>query len=185
VEASESTTSSDVSVSTTEIPGLPGSTVMTGSIRLMVMNINAFLTDRVAQRAIAEGIAAAFGVKSSHVTVFLRSPRRLDEATSFRKLAMTGGDVVMLDYTVVIPPSASDEEKAAAKKDPALQDLKEQIQFKVAAATGLSVDVQSKTSPSVGTISYVNTAVRVEVVGGCSNYVISGLVMLIVSVLSV
>lgn len=162
----------------TYITAMPGSTLMTATIRLMVADANAFLAGVSAQHAVAAGIAAALGVRSTYITVVIRSARRLKIAHH----GDVGASDVLVDYTATIPPSATAKEKAAASKDPSISDFNVHIQFKVAAATALSVDVQSKTSPLVSFVRDDYTIASLN--SGCISHGISGLILFLLNMFS-
>jgi len=179
------TTSSSLPLTTTGAPvpvsdAAPGSTLLVASLRLTVTDVNGFLSDDFVKRAVAAGVAAALRVKSSYVTIVMKKARRLRLAEA---KVPASGDVVV-DYTVTLPPSATKEEKMSMTADPSVDDLNAHIQFKVAATTAFSIDVTSKTAPSISIVKDDGTLEATDQFSGAGTSFASIFALLAVSVLA-
>lgn len=130
-------------------------TVLKGSLGMTVPNATAFLTDTVAQEAVADGIASVVGVPASYVTlkVTLDGSRRLG-SKQLESIAggrhLTAGQKVKVAYTITMPPDATVTPAAAKSslESKSVADITTAIQAKVSIAKGASftVAVDSKTS---------------------------------------
>lgn len=122
---------------------------------MTVPNATAFLTDKVAQKAVADGIADAVGVPASYVTlkVTIVGSRRLGSRHS-ESIAggrhLTAGQVVKASYTITMPPDATVTPAAAKSslESKSVAAITTAIQAKLTIAKGASfkVTVDSKTS---------------------------------------
>lgn len=158
-----STTTTITTVTTVTTFGWPAAdsgrsgltTIIRGSINLQVPNADFYLLDDVAQDATSAGIADAFGIPSSYVTIKVSKVRRRLTSSIFAGRRLVG--IVKIDYTAKIPSTApAYKTKEVAQIAIALSAaidgrLEAEIRRRVQEAKGstFEVSVTSKTRPIV------------------------------------
>lgn len=119
-----------------------------GDLDMTVPDADAFIADKAALDAVAEGIANSAGVSKTWVTVTATKKRRLQESSERR---LTG--TVTITYKIEIPATASSSAVSKAKgKIQAIStaELTKNVQTKVTAAKGASytITVTTKAAPT-------------------------------------